>query len=372
MPSSSFLYEQPEALLIHVSDPELPLHIADYHLSRDEVTLIGRQADVHLLINESSVSRHHAQISYINGLYLLRDLGSMNGTYVNDIRIDPNQPHMLRAEDLVRIGLKTEFKFVVRLRSTPDTQAPQPASRPVYSSPVEERAPTVSLATERTLQRPPTVSSEKRLPPDQAAQLAPPSVPALIILPETVLEELDGSPRIYLLTPNKRITIGRALGNDIEIIDPNVSRRHAEIFADNTGYLIRDLNSSHGVQVNQHKINQPYRLSHGDRIVLGGSMLFFVDLQSGKEQTSQMQPIEPATTNRYVPEPAAPVYPQRRTTAYLQEPPEVRAPARKPASVSTNKIPVQVVICSRCGVANMPVARFCASCSAPLSINDAR
>jgi pSer/pThr/pTyr-binding forkhead associated (FHA) protein len=372
MPSSSFLYEQPEALLIHVNDPELPLHIADYRLSRDEVTTIGRQADVHLLINESSVSRHHAQISYTNGLYLLRDLGSMNGTYVNDIRIDPNQPHMLRAEDLVRIGLKTEFKFVVRLRTTPDTQAPQSAPRPVYSSPAEERAPTVALSTEHTLQRPPTaVSSEKRLPPDQAVQLAPPSVPALIILPETVLEELDGSPRIYLLSSNKRIAIGRALGNDIEIIDPNVSRRHAEIFADPTGYFIRDLNSSHGVQVNGHKIDRPYHLSHGDRIVLGGSMLFFVDLQSGKEQTSQMQPIDSLTTTRPRPEPAVPAYPQRRTTAYLQEPPEIRA-ARRPVSVSTNKIPVQVVICSRCGVANMPVARFCASCSAPLSINDAR
>jgi pSer/pThr/pTyr-binding forkhead associated (FHA) protein len=371
MPSSSFLYEQPEALLIHVADPELPLHIADYHLSRDEVTLIGRQADVHLLINESSVSRHHAQISYTNGLYLLRDLNSMNGTYVNDIRIDPNQPHMLRAEDLVRIGLKTEFKFVVRLHTTPEAPAPQPSTRAIYSSPAEERAPTVALSTERTLQRPPAAAAEKRLPPEQAAQLAPPSVPALIILPETVLEEMDGSPRIYLLTPNKRVSIGRALGNDVEIIDPNVSRRHAEIFADHTGYFIRDLNSSHGVQVNQHRIDQPYRLSHGDRIVLGGSMLFFVDLQSGKEQTSQMLPIEPPTINRPTPEPAA-AYPQRRTTTYLQEPPEVRSSARRPAAANTNKIPVQVVICSRCGVANMPVARFCASCSAPLSLNDAR
>jgi pSer/pThr/pTyr-binding forkhead associated (FHA) protein len=34
------------------------------------------------------VSRRHAQIEQVNGKYSVRDLGSLNGTYVNQMRID--------------------------------------------------------------------------------------------------------------------------------------------------------------------------------------------------------------------------------------------------------------------------------------------
>ncbi len=70
--------------------------------------LIGRssKADVH--IDQESVSRNHAKIINTGKSMILRDLGSTNGTYVNDQLIDE---YVLRDGDFVKIG-RTIFKFL--------------------------------------------------------------------------------------------------------------------------------------------------------------------------------------------------------------------------------------------------------------------
>ena len=56
---------------------------------RDPRTLIGRQVDgAGLAILEPSVSRHHAHITLDGDTWTVRDLGSANGSYVDDKRID--------------------------------------------------------------------------------------------------------------------------------------------------------------------------------------------------------------------------------------------------------------------------------------------
>jgi pSer/pThr/pTyr-binding forkhead associated (FHA) protein len=67
-------------------------------------TSIGRASDnlVHLL--DEAVSRHHAEIVLGADGYLLRDLGSENGIYVNGDRTDE---HLLRDGDVIQIGART-------------------------------------------------------------------------------------------------------------------------------------------------------------------------------------------------------------------------------------------------------------------------
>ena len=51
----------------------------------DPRTLVGRQIDNHgLAVLEPSVSRHHAHLTFDNGAWTIRDLGSANGTFVDD------------------------------------------------------------------------------------------------------------------------------------------------------------------------------------------------------------------------------------------------------------------------------------------------
>lgn len=67
----------------------------------DETITIGRLPDNTLQIEDASVSSHHAEIIPEDGQYRLRDLGSTNGTFINDGQIE--EVH-LNHGDQVRFG----------------------------------------------------------------------------------------------------------------------------------------------------------------------------------------------------------------------------------------------------------------------------
>src|SRR6266704_1237554 len=79
-------------------------------LSQTKVMSVGRQAGSYLLIDHDSVSRRHAEISFANQQYILRDLGSSNGTFVNEVRLEADKVYILNPGDRVRFG-KMSFTF---------------------------------------------------------------------------------------------------------------------------------------------------------------------------------------------------------------------------------------------------------------------
>lgn len=68
-------------------------------------TLIGRDAGCHVTIPDSSVSHRHARIYHSDGEWYVEDLGSTNGTFVNDRPL--TRPVVLRPGDTVSIGRST-------------------------------------------------------------------------------------------------------------------------------------------------------------------------------------------------------------------------------------------------------------------------
>ena len=50
------------------------------------------------------------------------------------------------------------------------------------------------------------------------------------------------------------ISIGRSVENNVEIPDPNMSRRHCQIERQNGKWIIRDCNSSNGTRVNGRRV----------------------------------------------------------------------------------------------------------------------
>lgn len=77
-----------------------------------DVMVIGRGADCAIMLPERQVSRHHAQIERdCNGTYLLRDLGSKNGTYVNGKEIR-DKPYRLKDGDEIQIALCVKMGFI--------------------------------------------------------------------------------------------------------------------------------------------------------------------------------------------------------------------------------------------------------------------
>ncbi|HSS02530.1 MAG TPA: FHA domain-containing protein [Kofleriaceae bacterium] len=73
----------------------------------EEVTTIGSVAGNTVVLADPAVSRKHAGIRKVNGLYELADLGSTNGVYVNGHKVPKKT---LEPGDIIRVG-NTEAVF---------------------------------------------------------------------------------------------------------------------------------------------------------------------------------------------------------------------------------------------------------------------
>jgi pSer/pThr/pTyr-binding forkhead associated (FHA) protein len=74
--------------------------IKEIPLDREHLT-IGRKPDNDLVIDNPAVSGHHAKLERVQSVFFLEDLGSTNGTFVNEKKIDKKQ---LRDGDRVMVG----------------------------------------------------------------------------------------------------------------------------------------------------------------------------------------------------------------------------------------------------------------------------
>ncbi len=89
-----------------------------YPIEGQDLT-IGRSSDNLVSINNASVSGHHAVITCDGDRYLLRDLGSTNGTRVNS---HDTKEVVLKPKDLIQFG-SVEFLFNSEAMSAEDAQA---------------------------------------------------------------------------------------------------------------------------------------------------------------------------------------------------------------------------------------------------------
>lgn len=58
-----------------------------YTLSKD-LTTLGRHPDSDIMLDDITVSRRHSEVALVNGAFVVSDAGSLNGTYVNQHRVD--------------------------------------------------------------------------------------------------------------------------------------------------------------------------------------------------------------------------------------------------------------------------------------------
>jgi serine/threonine protein kinase len=97
--------------------PDKPYMLVDtgkeqkVHLIGDEL-IIGRAGQ--LVIADARVSRRHSRVWHKDDSYIIEDLGSSNGTFVNNLRI--TAPHTLEKGDHIRIG---SYRMVLRIPSPP-------------------------------------------------------------------------------------------------------------------------------------------------------------------------------------------------------------------------------------------------------------
>jgi pSer/pThr/pTyr-binding forkhead associated (FHA) protein len=94
--------EQQGVLVVTRGGPNVGARIP---LAESRVT-VGRHPESDLFLDDITVSRRHAEVTYSAGRYQIRDVGSLNGTYVNRQRVEVA---WLEGGDEVQIG---KFKLV--------------------------------------------------------------------------------------------------------------------------------------------------------------------------------------------------------------------------------------------------------------------
>ena len=81
-----------------------------YSLKGGTKFLIGRDKTVEIQIEDGNISRQHAQVFRTNDTFFIEDLGSRNGTFVNDELIGSNRK-ALEKEDMIKVG-STILKYL--------------------------------------------------------------------------------------------------------------------------------------------------------------------------------------------------------------------------------------------------------------------
>ncbi len=92
-----------------------------FRLTPPEGAVIGRASANEIVIRTDQASRRHASINWDGGQWILKDLGSRNGTYLNGTRIDG--PHPLDEGDAIQIA-----GFVIQFSRRIDAQPVLPAA----------------------------------------------------------------------------------------------------------------------------------------------------------------------------------------------------------------------------------------------------
>src|SRR5579883_1755571 len=143
--------------------------------------------------------------------------------------------------------------------------------------------------------------------------------------------------------------IGRALNNDVVLMDPTVSRLHARLLLDQNGWHIVNLTAHNVVRVNGQPVQagQSVPVQPQDMLILGSTMLQLIAPQRAP-RPGAFDDVGNAPTER-LPAPPSPSFPQASVPARnrsmppaLPAPqPQPQLPARSGAGGNISALPVQ-------------------------------
>jgi len=181
-----------------------------------ESVVIGRSPECDMPITDGQASRRHASVVRQSGGFDVSDMGSTNGTLLNDVQIKTKH---LAHGDVIKIGA-TEIVY-----QDPDAIPAAGAGEPGACALVYSKGPRKGQKI-----------------------------------------ELGG----------QRTTIGRKESNTVPLKDTVASSYHCEVVRDLNGYTIRDLGSTNGTLVNNEMVTEA-QLVHGARIRIGNTRFVFQD-----------------------------------------------------------------------------------------------
>lgn len=181
-----------------------------YEFDRDEVT-VGRGADADIVIDNAGVSRCHATIERRHEAFVLRDLGSANGTFVNESRVEDERT--IEDGDVVRIGkFSLEVNLVEEARGDVAAPAPPPAQPGLPDG-------TIMLSPQDMASLRDQMAEAKAQKEAEAAAAPPPPPPAPE--PESTEAETESPAAVAQRPPVNvvwLVVIGSAVGSAVAVL----------------------------------------------------------------------------------------------------------------------------------------------------------
>jgi pSer/pThr/pTyr-binding forkhead associated (FHA) protein len=223
--------------------------IDEFNLEKTMINL-GRSKENDLIIDNIAVSRRHAQIEFKEGSgYVLRDLRSSNGTFLNGVQIDAHD-HELHDGDVIGIA-----KFEVRVTGLP--QPPQAAPK---------------VPTQGDIEGTMIYEAPRRKPSPEPA-----AIPEQKVFHWPLLTASKGPSSGKEFKISKEITtLGKGLQDDIPVEGWFVSSPHAQIRRHGDRFYISHQGGFlSSTKVNGIEIKENHILKNKDEVEIGNCTFVF-------------------------------------------------------------------------------------------------
>jgi len=214
---------------------------------------IGRAPDNDLSVDNLAVSNYHAKIYYEAGRMVVEDLDSLNGTFVNDLRIERATLH---DGDKIHIG-----KHTIKVDTSGDAPLPWDTGRKTAAPRINETMVLDTKERRQMLQQAAAMGESMQF---AAARV---KVPTLMVLGGNTDQ------KEYILT-NKLTVIGKSAMATVRLKGWFKPQMAAQINQRDDGYYLGP--GDKVPSVNGKAISGPARLSDGDVIEVSGVKLNFI------------------------------------------------------------------------------------------------
>jgi pSer/pThr/pTyr-binding forkhead associated (FHA) protein len=216
-----------------------------FEIDKDKALTIGRREDNDICIPNQVVSGYHAKIDCVGDAFILTDLKSKNGTFVNNRRVETK---WLDHNDKIMIG-----KHLLMFRYREDEARPKPKTR-------FDRTMVMEGRMQETLRN------------DLGIQVEGERV---VEEPKATLVYLSGSGETYAIE-KKLVRIGKNPQSDIVVKGLMVGQTAATITRRPEGFFLSYIEGLTKPKVNGETVGESVQLNDFDLISIGGLKLQFL------------------------------------------------------------------------------------------------
>lgn len=244
--------------------------IGEHQLQKGMSVTIGRREDNDVMVDDPAVSGHHAKIDSLGDRFVLIDLKSKNGTFVNEQLIDS---HWLKDGDIITIGgytLIVEFaeEELKATQKTDDFDETQVMSSTAHQRMMARSKPTKSISAVKFWDKSHSGGSVRGIkpPPTEPRKQAPDASGVLTYL-------AGGIGQVQL--QRKITTIGKDRTSDIVVKGMLIDPTAATIKREPDGCYLTYISGLTKPKVNEKSVTDSTRLNDLDIIEIGSVRLQF-------------------------------------------------------------------------------------------------